>query len=129
MTVLDLFTVVVAIGVLVGIALGVHIAFCLADPDRKDADGSEDNPYFVEQKITPSTADKSYKEKKEKKPHISFKGHKDKKSSLKEKVKQPEMSFSQFACQFTGEDPEEKLNAAMHQQDESYHFLGEDGSE
>lgn len=128
MTILDLFVVVVAIGVLVGIGLGVHVAFCVADPEKKDS-GDGDDPYFVEQRVTPSTADKPRKEKSGGKVHAFFDERKGRKCSLKEKVKQPEMSFSRFACQFTGEDPEEKLNTAMHQQDDSYHFLGEDEGE
>ena len=123
MTILDIFAVVVAIAVLVGIGLGVHFAFQFSDPDnREEGGGVEEQPYFEEQKVTSSTAEpKVESEKLNFGSALKKKRKKDKK--LAEKVKQPTTSFAEFDCQFTGENPQDKIRGTMHQQDDSYHVL------
>lgn len=123
MTTFDmLFFFAILIGVLIGIACGVHIAFVLADGD------DEDGPYPVSRPSKTDTAKSknetglTQEEPKEKK--LSKKQRK--KLGTKVQGKQTSPSYADFECQFTDEDHTEKLQREMKGQESSYNYLGEE---
>ncbi len=110
-----LFFLVFLFGILIGIALGVHLAFYCASNDQED-DNSD--PYYVEPQQTPKTGPEDKGKK------WSFFGKRSRSKIADRIQKKPKMSFSEFDCQFTGEEYDEKLKQAMSGQDTSYHYVG-----
>lgn len=116
MTLFDImFYLVILLGVLAGISLGVHAAFRMADERAETS-----SPHEVR---TPSgrsrqTGGEGESEK------ASRKAGRGGKSTLSKRVrKQDRVSFSEFDCEFTGEDHAEKLNRIMSEQDGAYNCL------
>lgn len=123
MTTFDmLFFFAILIGVLIGIACGVHIAFTLADGD------DEDDSYLASRASKTNAAEDknesglTQEEPKEKK--LSRKQRK--KLGTKVRGKQTSPSYADFECQFTDEDPADKLQREMKGQESSYNYLNEE---
>lgn len=148
-----LFFFAILIGVLLGIAGGVHVGFILAKPD------DEEDDYRVEKIQTTSTRDKKgfgsekdkepkerkERRKREKAPKYkepkAEKEHKDRKAvfgkymekfhkkpaydkrTLKSRIQISNVAYSQFDCEFTGEDEKKKLQRVMQEQNGGYHYL------
>lgn len=104
-----LFTIIL-ICILAGIGAGFHLAFTTA---RERPPKARKN----------KAVDEQTEEKKEKKPWIS-RPWVSKDKHLSSKIHdQSGQSFAEFDCQFTGEDPDEKLQRARSSQDDSYNCL------
>lgn len=130
MTIFEMFFfTTILFGVIIGIAGGVHCAYSLALKDiEPEGDG-----YHVFPKAQQSVKDKGTDSNEEKNAkyepaEVCFgKKKQEKKSKLKERVRKHEqMSFSEFDCQFTDEDRDEKLHRVMQEQNDSYRYLEED---
>lgn len=115
-----LFFFAILIGVLIGIAGGVHIAFTLADR------GDDDDSYLVRTSSKPkATDDENASGLTQEEPKKLSKRQR-KKLGTKVKGKQNSPSFADFECQFTGEDPTDKLQREMKEQESSYNYLNEE---
>ena len=113
---MDAFTIalftIILICILGGIGCGFHLAFRLADGR------SEKRPAKNEKTDTP----------KEKKAWLKRFSKKESENQKKQKIhKQNDSSFQEFSCQFTGENPKEKLESARRKQDDSYNCLNQEG--
>lgn len=112
---MDIFTVilftVILICILGGIGSGFHIAFRMAEGRSKDT----------------ACASSNKKSLKKKKPWLKRTPNEASQNRLSKKIhKQDDASFQEFSCQFTGENPEEKLNSARKKQDASYNCLSQE---
>lgn len=107
------FFTVILLCILIGVGGGFHMAFMLAKgkppPPRKN-----------------KTIDGGPKQHKPKKRWLDRPwASKDK--GLSSKIhKQDGQSFAEFDCQFTGEDPDDKLKQARGAQDNSYNCLNKE---
>lgn len=115
---MDAFTIllfmVILICILGGIGCGFHLAFRLAEGRSKNRPIKKDDSEKPKEK-------KSWLKRSEKKQEgnrLSHKIH-----------RQNDSSFQEFSCNFTGEDPKEKLETARKKQDESYNCLGQEGQQ
>lgn len=120
-----LFFLAILIGVLIGIGLGVHAAFRLSGHDSYD-----DDDYYAPPKATPSTKSKrksgSPSEEEQPKKKFFHKSEQHKEAKLKSRMQQPNTSFAEFDCQFTGENHKDKLKKEMKGQDNAYHYLSKE---
>lgn len=113
---MDAFTIalftVILICILGGIGCGFHLAFRLADgqSEKRPTKGTEgsDTPKAKKAWLNRPS-------KKQDKNHLSQKIH-----------RQDDSSFQEFSCQFTGENPKEKLESARRKQDSSYNCLNQE---
>ena len=130
MNVFDMmFFLAILIGVLIGIGLGVHVAFRLSERDSYD-----DDDYYAPPKATPSTKSKrksSSPSEGEEQPKKKFfhKSEQYKECKLKSRMQQPDTSFAEFNCQFTGENHKDRLKKEMQGQDNAYHYLAKENKD
>lgn len=112
-----IFMVVLLISILAGIGLGVHVGFRLAQ-DRYE--GKSASKYRAGKKLSESKRDvRGAETESRKSKHKSGDG-----AGLSKRMKrQDELSFAEFECQFTGEDPAKKLERVRGEQDAAYNCL------
>ena len=121
-----LFFLAILIGVLIGIGFGVHAAFRLSEHDSYD-----DDDYYAPPKATPSTkskrkSDSPSEDEEQSEKNFFRKSKQHREAKLKSRMQQPDTSFAEFNCQFTGENHEDKLKKEMRGQDNAYHYLSKE---
>lgn len=113
-----IFLFCILITILAGIALGFHTAYRIAEAHTRNGDNDS---YAVRPKSAETKCDR--REEDDEQFDVSG-GKTQKKSRLHDKIKgKKKMSFSIFDCQFTGEEPTEKLERARAEQDAAYNCL------
>lgn len=112
----------VLVAVLLGIGLGVHLAFTMAQ--KKD----DDDGYNAAQMVNSGVSKAKRQKKKNHAEKEAPAARPDAKRRLKHRVHdQSGESFSEFGCHFTGEDHGEKLDEIRKEQENSYHALDSEG--
>lgn len=121
MTLFDmLFFLAILIGILAGIAGGVHTAYLLEDDeDEKNEMRRVAASTGVARDKHRYSGDSASTQKNERKK-------KDGRLSSVLRGRQSKQPFSEFECQFTDEDHDEKLSRVMGEQDEAYHILSKE---
>lgn len=131
MTTYDIvFLVCILLAALAGIALGFHMAYRLAEGRQRE----KNDGYSVRPKSAVPVRDvgrggveenTGIKENGEVDENVvGNKKEEEKKPRLRDRIKRKKkMSFSEFDCQFTGEDPTEKLERTRAEQDAAYNCL------
>jgi len=119
MTAFDIiFLVCILVFILAGIALGFHMAYRLTEGRIRSR---ENDSYSVRPHSAKSTRDIADENGKQ---VGAFWKRKRKNTRLRNKIKnKKQISFSEFNCQFTGEDPVEKLERTRAEQDAAYNCL------
>lgn len=112
-----IFMVALLISILAGIGLGVHVGFRLAQGRYESKPASK---YRTEKKPSESKRDVRGAETESRKS--KYKSGDGPRLS-KRMNRQDELSFAEFECQFTDEDPFEKLERVRGEQDAAYNCL------
>ncbi len=136
MTIFDiLFYSVVLFAILIGIALGVHLAYCVADIGKEDdyADYQINTQPIQKSKTKkaknfPRVTKHQYESEEDKDRDALFAEDEDFATAechdLKARIHdQKKMPYSEFDCQFTGEDYNTKLVQQMQQQEMAYNYM------
>lgn len=123
MTLFDiLFLFFVLVAVLLGIGLGVHLAFTMVW--EKD----NDDGYNAAQMVNSGVSKAKQQKKKSRTEKEAQTAKPDAKRRLKHRVHdQSGESFSEFGCHFTGENHGEKLDEIRKGQESCYHALDSEG--
>ena len=111
------FLLAMLLSALAAIGVGFHLAFRVFDNKKE---GNNDDGYFAPPRHHQSVKDKPKPEKQKDKTKTGESG------KLKKRIeaRKQNISFSEFDCQFTGEDHQTKLEEIRGEQDSAYNFLG-----